>query len=59
MTGARPPIPAQRDAIAAEAKRCANQRVMRQHILVDELQRIDALSRRLDDLLEALGKAAA
>lgn len=58
MTGPRPPIPAQRDAIAAEAKRCAASRAAHQHRLLDELLAIDAITRRIDDLLEALAEGA-
>lgn len=57
MTAARPAIPRQRDAIAAEAKRCANSRALHQNRLLDELVIIDAIDRRIADLVDALATA--
>jgi hypothetical protein len=49
----QPPIPAQRDDIAAEFLRCVNSRAIMQHEVMDRLLRIDAVTRRLEDLLDA------
>lgn len=54
MSDDRPPIPRQRDEIAAEAKRVANSRAVHQNRIVDELIAVDALTRRLDDLMDAM-----
>lgn len=49
-----PPIPRQRAAITAEISRCAGTRADAQHRIVDDLCLIDAVTRRLDDLMDAL-----
>jgi hypothetical protein len=53
----QPPIPAQRDEIAAEAKRCVNNRAIMQHEVLDRLERIDAVTRRIDALVDALAES--
>lgn len=57
MTG-KPTIPAQRAELAAEAKRCANSRAIAQHEVMDRLLRIDQLTRRIDELIDAMTSAA-
>jgi hypothetical protein len=55
----QPPIPTLRAAIAAEAKRCANSRAALQDAVVDNLFRIDALTHRIEDLIDAMTEAPA
>lgn len=55
----RPPIPTLRSAITADIKRCANTRADLQNRVVDDLFRIDAITRRIDELMDALKEAPA